>query len=301
MAVRSPSGEDITIRHGDYEAVVVEVGAGLRTLKRRGDDVVAGYAEDEMCSAGRGQQLLPWPNRIRDGRYEFDRSTYQLPLTEVARHNAIHGLTRWANWVLLDRSDSLARGGLRLRPQPGYPFSLEIEVEYSLSDDGLRVEVVTANVGTSPAPYGHGAHPYLTVGRRIDDCELTLPAGARCETDERGLPGEAEDVAGGPYDFRSPRLIGGTTFDHPFTRLEADPDGLTRVTLRDPDTGRSASLWAESAYPWLQVFSGDGLGARAREALAVEPMTCPPDAFNSGVDLIVLQPGESHASVFGIA
>jgi aldose 1-epimerase len=115
------------------------------------------------------------------------------------------------------------------------------------------------------------------------------------------MPGPAEPVDGGPFDFTTPRLIGSTRFDHPFAALRADVDGVARTILRDPQTGRTATLWADAAYPWLQVFSGDTLPTRARQSLAVEPMTCPPNAFNSGIDLVVLQPGDSDTGRFGIS
>ncbi len=296
----SPSGRSVHLAGGNYEAVVVEVGAGLRSLTRAGLDVVRGYGPDEMCSGGRGQLLIPWPNRIRDGCYRFAGQELQLPLSEAAHANAIHGLTRWQNWSLLDHDASTAVWGYTLHPQPGYPFEVELTVGYQVGDDGLTVDVTATNVGDDPAPYGQGAHPYLTVGRRIDECELVLPVTTRSEVDERGLPGPAAAVAGGPYDFAAGRRIGDTRFDHPFSGLLADPDGMTRTTLRDPDTGRTATLWTDPAYPWLQVFSGDTLAAGARAALAVEPMTCPPDAFNSGTDLVVLQPGDSDTGRFGI-
>ncbi|MBA3311460.1 MAG: aldose 1-epimerase family protein [Nocardioidaceae bacterium] len=297
----SPSGRSLFLSHDGYEAELVEVGAGLRALRHDGYDVVAGYARDEMCSAGRGQLLIPWPNRIRDGRYEFEGVTLQLALTEPAARNAIHGLTRWVNWSLLDHSAASAIWGLELNPQPGYPFSLDLTIDYTLGDQGLRAEVSATNVGQTAAPYGSGAHPYLTVGRPIDECELTLPATIRAETDERGIPGDPAPVAGGPFDFSSPRFVGDTTFDHPFGGLVADEHSVARVFLLDPDSGRSAALWVDASYRWLQVYSGDKLGGRAREALAVEPMTCPPDAFNTGVDLIALQPGDTHTASFGLA
>jgi aldose 1-epimerase len=297
----SPSGRAVHLSADGYEAVVVEVGAGLRSLTRGGLDVVAGYGPEEMATGARGQLLIPWPNRIRDGRYTVGRRELQLPLSEPGRHNASHGLTRWVNWSLLDHDASSAVWGYTLHPQPGYPFLLELTVGYQVTAEGLTVDVTATNLGDDPAPYGHGAHPYLTVGRRIDHCELLLPATARCDVDERKLPAAPQSLLGTDLDFTRPRPVGDTRFDHPFTGLVTDPDGAAHAVLRDPETGRTATLWADAAYPWLQVFSGDDLPTGARESLAVEPMTCPPDAFNSGVDLVVLQPGESDTGRFGIA
>ncbi len=298
----APSGANVTLERGGYRATVVEVGAGIRTLTRDGDDLVVGYRLDEMCSGGRGQVLLPWPNRIADGRYHFGGRDHQLPLSEAVAHNAIHGLTRWVSWQLVDQTASTARWRYDLHPRPGYPGTLELTVDYQVSATaGLRVETSATNVGAGPAPYGAGAHPYLTVGRAIDGCQLRLPAAVRCQSDDRGLPGTPEPVDATGFDFRSPTIIGNVAFDDAFGGLTYD-DGRATAELRDPDTGRSVTIWLSDAYRWLQVFSGERQSAAlARQAMAIEPMTCPANAFVSGVDLVVLEPGETHRATFGIS
>lgn len=264
-------------------------------------DLVAGYPADQMCHAGRGQLLLPWPNRVRDGSYTFDNRTYQLPLTEVPNRNAIHGLTRWANWTLLEHTASTARWGYTLHHQPGYPFSLSVQTTYRLHDDGLTVQVTATNDGDAAAPYGHGMHPYLTVGQQVDECTLTLPAETVLDVDERGLPAGSRPVTGSRYDFRDGAGIEDLVLDTPYTDLLREADGRAVATLHHAGSGRSVTLRVDRAYPWLQAFTGDTLGERAREAVALEPMTCPPDAFNSGVDLVTLAPGQSHTGSFTIS
>ncbi len=297
----SPSGEQVRLSSGCYQAEVTAVGAGLRTLQRDGLDLVAGYPPDQMSQAGRGQLLIPWPNRVRDGRYDFAGERRQLPLTEVPKRNAIHGLTRWTTWCLEQRTESTAQWRYRLSAQPGYPWSLDLRVSYAVGDDGLVVTIEACNDGAEPAPYGHGAHPYLTVGRRVDECELRLPARSYSQVDDQGIPIGFKPVEGTPYDFRRARRIGDLALDHPFGDLDPAADGTVTVELTDPDAGRAVRLWADATHGWLQAFTGDGLGDQAREALAVEPMTCPPDAFNSGLGLVVLQPGEAHVGRFGIS
>src|SRR5262245_1734340 len=93
-----PSGEQWTIKTGATEAVVVEVGGGLRALSVSGAEILDGYAEGELPPGGAGQVLAPWPNRIRDGQYVFDGVPHQLPLTEPTRHNSLHGLVNWSRW-----------------------------------------------------------------------------------------------------------------------------------------------------------------------------------------------------------
>jgi aldose 1-epimerase len=296
----APSGEQIVITAADQRAVVVEVGGGLRSYTVGGREIVDGYGSDAMSSSGRGQVLIPWPNRLQDGNYAFDGRRHQLPLNEPERRNAIHGLVRWTAWNAVAREPHRVVMEHLLHPQPGYPFSLRLSIDYSLSDGGLRVQTTVVNAGTAACPYGSGAHPYLTLGTAtIDRLVLCAPGRTVLRSDERGLPIAAEGVAGTDYDFRQPRPIGATTLDHAFTDLERDEDGRARVELRDPEQGTGVALWVDESYPYLMIFSGD-LPDVHRRSLAVEPMTCPPNAFRSGVDVIRLEPGSKVTSTWGI-
>jgi aldose 1-epimerase len=291
----SPSGEQVELELGEQRVVVVGVGGGLRTYTVGGRTILDGYGDDELCSSGRGQLLVPWPNRIEDGRYEFESRAHQLPLDEPERRNAIHGLVRWSHWSIAEREVDRVAFAHVLYPQPGYPFALELRVEYSLSEDGLAVRTEATNVGSGPAPYGAGSHPYLAAGRDVvDDVQLRVPAKTVLQADERGLPVGRSAVADAGLDFREARPIGSTRLDHCFTGLECDGDGRARVQFG------ATTLWADESYPYLMVFTGDGLPDVERRSLAVEPMTCAPNAFRSGEGLIRLEPRQAHASVWGI-
>jgi aldose 1-epimerase len=296
------TGMQYEIAAGDYTAVVTELGAGLRQLRHRGRPVIGEYEANHLPPAGSGQLLAPWPNRIDGGHYTFGDQAFQLDLSEPSAGNAIHGLTRWANWVAEDRGPGHVRLGLVLHGRTGYPFVLHLQVEYRLdAEAGLRVEVAARNEGDSDAPYGTGNHPYLTAGTPvIDECLLTLPAARWQPIGNRGIPaGPEEDVAGADVDFRQPRPIGDMHLDHAFTGLERGGDGRAWVTLAGPD--HTVRMWAGQGYHWLQVFTGDPLDEdHRRRALAVEPMTCPPNAFVTGTDLITLGPGESSRHAWGI-
>lgn len=288
-----PSGEQWTIRAGGYEATVVSVGGGLRGLTYDGRPVLLGYGEDEAAHAGIGQHMFPWPNRITDGQYTFNGVDQQLYLTEPARQNAIHGLTRWANWSLVSAGADVIEVGHRLHGQPGYPHQLDLRLTYQLAD-GLTVTASATNVGASAAPYGYGTHPYLSVGRAIDECVLDFAADEWLEVSpERMTPIGLAPVDGSPYDFRSGRVLGDLDIDNAFTGLGG---GSWSVTLSDPDTGAKSVLTSDT--PWMQLYTGGAIG---RTALAVEPMTCPPDSFITGQDLVVLAPGESHTTTFQVS
>ncbi|HEU5038598.1 MAG TPA: aldose 1-epimerase family protein [Nocardioides sp.] len=288
--MRDPAGHALVLEHGAYRAEVVSVGAGLRSLQYAGRDLVAGYAAGEVCPDYRGWVLQPWPNRIGDGRYEFAGTTHQLPLTEPEHGNALHGLVGWERWDVHHPDASRAAFHHELVPRTGYPFALDLDVDYRLTDAGLRVTIEARNDDDAPAPYGAGFHPYLTLGRPVDDLELTIPAETWCPMDERGLPGPAQPVAGTPYDFRESRRVGDLVVDHPFGGLTGDT-----VTLRDGD--RAVTVTVGDGCRWLHVFTCDTHDP-SRQAVAVEPMSCPPDAFRTGTDLVVLEPGATHRMSF---
>ena len=301
----APSGEQYEITGGGYRAVVTECGAGLRLLEYDGRPLVQGFAEQEHASSGRGQLLLPWPNRIEDGSYTFDGRDLQLPLSEPSKHNASHGLTRWASWTLEEQGAHSVSLVYRLMAQPGYPWTVDLHALYDLSADGLTVTVTATNLSPSAAPFAQGAHPYFVVGEDgVDQWLLTVPAGTRLLTDDRGLPTGREPVDGSPYDFRSGAMIGDLVVDHAFTDLARGSDGNAEVLLAHPETDAAVTVWMDRAHPWVQVFTGDTVGVRARQALAVEPMTAPANAFRSGDGLVVLGAAgaddDTHSASWGV-
>ena len=299
--MEAPSGEQLGFGHGDYRAVVTEGGAALRLLEHAGRPLVDGFDEAEMSPGGRGQLLMPWPNRIRDGAYIWRGRELQLALTDVKRHNASHGLARWVAWTVEEHSPHSVALVHRLMAQTGYPWLLELRVRYVLSADGLTVTQSATNLSGSAAPYASGAHPYLRAGDGpVDRWELTLPADRRCLVDDRKIPVGIEDVDGTAHDFRVPRPVRDTVLDDAFTGLERDDDGTATVVVRDPASGSGVALWVDERHRWLQVYTGDDAGALARRAIAVEPMTAPADAFRSGTDLHTLEPGEELSATWGV-
>jgi aldose 1-epimerase len=188
-----------------------------------------------------------------------------------------------------------------IHPRPGYPFSLALGIEYTLSDAGLTVTTTATNAGHDPCPYGCGAHPYLTLGtEQIDSLVLRAPGATVLSSDERGLPTGRSPVVGTEYDFRQPIPIGSTRLDSCFTDLERDGDGRARVELTTEAGDAGITLWADEQYGYLMLFTGDPLPDVARRSLAVEPMTCPPNAFRTGEAVLRLEPGQSVTSAWGI-
>ncbi|MEO9138931.1 MAG: aldose 1-epimerase family protein [Jatrophihabitans sp.] len=295
------SGEQFDISHGVQRATVVEVGGGLRQYTVDGLALLDGYDARARCTGARGLPLIPWPNRIRDGEYTFAGSRYQVPLTEPDKHNAIHGFLRWRNWSCRRHDTDQVTMGIVLRPMMGYPFSLDVTVDYRLDDDGLTTRTSATNIGDQTCPYGTGQHPYLTVGTElIDPCSLQLDARRYLPTDDRGLPTGCLDVDGSAFDFRSGRTIGSQNIDFTFTDLTRDDDGLAWVRLRAPD-GTQVEVWVDGSYPFVELYTSHTQPPpHFRTGLGVEPMTCAPNAFRTGEGLIRLEPGETSKAAWGL-
>ncbi len=291
------SGDQVTIGAGDLRLTVVTVGGGMRELTHGDWHVLDGYGADEVAPGGAGQTLMPWPNRLAEGRYEFAGRRHQAPITEPDKGNALHGLARWLTWRVERHETSLARLALDLYPRPGYPFALRIAIEYAVTPYAVRVTSEATNAGASAAPYAQGFHPYLSMGTpAIDGCTLEVPAATWLTTDERQIPIGRSPVAGSPYDFRTARPIGDARIDVAYTDLEP----ARRIILARES--RRVSLALDDAYGYVMVFTGDTLSdpVRRRRALAIEPMTAAPNAFNSGDGLRVLDPGETFACAWSL-
>jgi aldose 1-epimerase len=300
-----PSGQQIELAAHDQELVVVEVGGGIRLYRSGGRDVLDGYDAAEMCSGGRGQLLVPWPNRLADGRWEWSGVDYQLALTEPEHSNAIHGLMRWLPWTPEDRAgdSSSARMSCVLHPQPGWPWRLELSVAYELGPSGLSVTTSVRNAGGPGAcPVGIGWHPYIAAfGGTVDDLQLMVPAAASYLSDERGLPVSKEPVDGTDDDFRSPRRIGRAKLDVAFTGLTRGPDGLAAVEVHGRE-GERLRVWLDDKFTHLMVYTGDTLAdaSRRRRGIAIEPMTCAPDMLRNRDGMLVLDEGSALEARWGI-
>ncbi|WP_324649485.1 aldose-1-epimerase [Georgenia sp. H159] len=285
MTVPAPA---VTLTSGDYTATIVPVGAGLAGLQHRGRQVVVGHDPAELPLGYPGATLVPWPNRITDGTYEYDGETHRVPVNEHETNAALHGLACWSVWDVVAQSDAHVVLELEIAPRYGYPFHLHSRVTYRLdADDGLGVEITTTNIGARTAPYGSSTHPYLTCDLQpVDECVLRAPARSVLTVDDRLRPVSTVPAADAGLALPGDAPLGDTRIDHAYTDL---PTGGWTVTLTSAERALQVRLHADA--PWLQIYSGELVG---RRGVAVEPMTCPPDAFNSGTDLVELATGDSH-------
>ncbi|WP_026548650.1 aldose 1-epimerase family protein [Arthrobacter sp. Br18] len=288
------SGRRSDLRSGRYSASFASVGASLRSLTFDGRDLILPFGQKGIRPYFRGAVLAPWPNRVVDGRYGFAGTEQVLAITEPERNHALHGLVVWNDWQLVDSSAGTLQLRTEVVPQKGYPFRVALSVTYRLTDEGLSTRIRAENTGPSPAPFGVASHPYLLGdgGGRVDEWTLSLPANSYLEvTEERLIPTDLLPVPEA-FDFRTPRRIGSTYLDHAFTSLDYDDGGSVTVSVVGPG-GRGAGMTFDRTCPWVQVHTADQPDESiSRRGMAIEAMTCPPDAFNSGTDLIIIEPGE---------
>ena len=290
-----PTGAQFELRRGRQRLVVTEIGAGVRSWTVGGQELLAGFEPGDYDAAFAGKVLVPWPNRVRDGRYAFDDVEQQLALSEPERGNALHGLVLQSRWRGVRTSARRVSLSHTLAPAPGYPFELALAVSYELASGGIVMTVQATNVGAERAPFGAGLHPYLTPGTSdVDDVVLEVPARALVPVDERLLPtGPAAPVEETELDFRRPRRLGTLRVDACFGELGRSPAGVARVRLGTNSGPGQLTIWMDERFRFVQVFTADA-------AIAVEPMTCAPDAFNSGDGLVVLEPGASFTGRCGL-
>ena len=304
--MRAPTGEQfhLTGEWGTHrtEAIVTEVAAGLRLLTVDGVHLTETFPESSSPTSANGIVLVPWPNRVEDGRWPLRGRDQQLDLTEPQQHNAIHGLLRNTAYRPAERSDAAVTLAASVFPQHGYPFRLDTTVRYEVRSDGLSVTHGIHNRSDDAAPVAVGTHPFLRIGDApIEDLTLEVRAGTWFETDARQIPVAEHPVDGTAYDLRRGRSVGELSLDTAFGVLETD-GGIARHRLRATD-GRWVELWQGADFGFVQVFtppafrreSGAGL------AVAIEPMTAPPNALKTGRGLRWLQPDESWTLSWGIA
>jgi len=303
--MRAPTGDQYVITRqtpaGEAEAVITQVAASLRGYRVGGIDLTEPYPEDSTPPSGLGIVLVPWPNRVADGRWTLDGETQQLALTEPDRDNAIHGLLRYAPYTLIDHADDTVELAASVFPQLGYPFHLETSVRYALVDDGLTVTHTIVNVGAGRAPVAAGAHPYLKIGD-VPTADLTLrvDAATHFEVDDRLNVVAEHPVDGTEYDLRAGRRVGDLDLDDGWGSVRV-VDGRSSHSLTAPD-GRSVAMWGDAAVGWVQVYTSRSLKTptAGEVAIAIEPMTAPTNGLNSGTGLTWLEPGERWSVSWGI-
>lgn len=305
QAMKPSSGAQLTLTHGDQFAVITEVGATLRCYEVAGEPVIWGFDRDQVSQSGQGQVLAPWPNRLSNGYFRFQDLEGHAAIDDPVFPNAMHGLVRWLAWRIDDIQQASCQLSCILLAQPAYPFDLRLSISYKLGDSGLVVEAAAENIGYHDLPFAIGFHPYIYCGSGgVNSSILKVPSRTRLVLNERKLPVGSEDAIGTPYEklLNGVEAIGSLKVDDCFTELELGPDGRW-ITIIERDTSKYSivKVWADSVFSHIMCYTGDGMAPEnERRYLAVEPMTAPPNALQTGVGIVILGQGETFVGHFGI-
>ena len=301
----NPTGRAIEISSERTRAVFGTVAAVLRGFSVDGLELTEPIPDADQPHFASGIVLSPWPNRVGDGRWSLDGVVQQLPITEPDRQNAIHGLLRFADYEVRSQAPDAVVLGAIIPPQTGWPALIDTWVEYRVTPGVLAVRHGATNLSAARIPYAVGAHPFLRIGGTpVEDLVVTVHADGWIEADARLLPIAERDVDGTRYDLRGGVRVGdvGGLLDTAYARVRHG-DGGEVARLDDPVTGARLSLVQDADWRYLQVFTPTafpGAEGVARQAIAIEPMTAPPDALRSGEGLVWLEPGESWAGSWGL-
>ncbi|MFT4147911.1 MAG: aldose 1-epimerase family protein [Micrococcaceae bacterium] len=293
------TGQQYSLQYKNSKATITELAAALRYLEIDGVQVTETHGDDVTAPMGLGLVLVPWPNRVDKGQWVLDGKKQQLDITEYDRGHAIHGLLRNTGYSAVEQSDTSVTLHATVFPQHGYPFHLDTFVRYTLNGEGLTVQHRVKNLSEQKAPVAIGAHPYFRVGNTpVEDLEVKIAAGTYLVADPKDMiPTEKKPVSG-LLDLRQGQKVGDLDIDTGFTDIT--PEGkLFKHHLIDPQ-GNSTTLWADETMPFVHVFTPAGFTSD-KKAIAMEPMTAPANAFNSGDHLQWLEPGDTFTASWGVS
>jgi aldose 1-epimerase len=244
-----------------------------------------------------GAKLSPFPNRIKGGEYDFEGKRYYVKKNEKDI-NALHGFLWNKEFIVTDKEAGEEHAALTLGykykgDEPGYPFSYDISIIYILDAGGFTCITKIINTSNKSMPLGDGWHPYIKTGTKIDLMKLKLPVSRMIMTNKNLIPdGSAESRK----EYLQAHTIGSDWFDNCFGPVEKE--GICNTLLIDGQQNVTVNLWQKAGrngYNYLQLYTPED-----RASIVIEPMTCAPDAFNSGEGLIVLEPREETILEFGI-
>lgn len=240
--------------------------------------------------------LLPYPNRIKLGTYTFEGSTFRLPTNDAP--NSLHGLLLYKPFEVIHASadENGAQLNVRYRYEKdheGYPFNFDTEIHLTFNHLGLTKNTIVTNTSEGNIPIGDGWHMYFQGESLLDNCTLHFAGEKILVADAALIPtGVTKDFT----EFNQPTFIGTKVFDDCFIISQNQP--IAEVVFTDPAIDLSVTAWQETGnrkYNYLQIYTSVD-----RKSIAIEPMTCQPDAFNNKEGLIVLTPNETIQWACGI-
>jgi aldose 1-epimerase len=284
--------------HGNAFSMIPQYGSCLLDLTFQHESVLDGYQTPETLLENKWAKnviLAPFPNRLRDGLYTHEGVTYSFPIKKSSGNNAIHGFCRDAKMTIESIQLNAEQAEIICThsysdANPAYPFHFSLKTVMTLRGSTFTMGIYITNLDTKTMPVGIGWHPYFRfAGATADTISMQLPDCQQIIVDDRMLP-TGEKV---PFsDFKTLRKIGETPLDTGFILESTTPQASVILKFKN----KKLKYW-QNAQDWryLQVFTPPH-----RQSVAIEPMTCAADAFNTGDGLKILQPQATFGGQFGV-
>jgi len=240
--------------------------------------------------------LYPFPNRLKNGKYNFEGKKYQFPINDLNTKNALHGFEAkdFFEIVSIDCSEKSAEIHCRHQNKgdnPAYPFTFLLDVKMCLSEENkFTIELILKNEGQQKIPVGLGWHPYFNCFGKSNDAYLEIPDCQFIEVDEFAIPTHEQFE----YSyFQKKKKIGNVVLDNAFELKNQKEKAVFNLFTK---LGK-LTYWQETGhrkFNYVQIFTPSH-----RKSIAIEPMTCNIDAFNSKEGLITLEQEEHCSGKFG--
>lgn len=279
------------------KALISTTGASVLELSLESKNIIKKpkYAQSIFA----GAILAPWQNRIAHGLWVDDSgNSFELPINEAELGNAHHGLVFDYDFEIVKQAQASVVLAARIPFVAGYPFNVELEINYELTGEGFYCGFRVDNAGHETAPFVIGFHPYFALGDP-ESAILTMPAASFYTQNANKIPVAKVPTVGTEFDFSKGRALGNLGIDDFFTDLRVvDSEIITRlktpswcIQLRQSENLKHTVIYRTDNYETEQgVIS----------ALAVEPASASADAFNSKEDLVFLRPKESFAGSWSV-
>lgn len=291
---------------GRLTAMIAQVGAGLRSLKLNDTEFIESCEPDEIAPYCAGIVMSPWVNRLDGGKWTYKGQVLEVPITIHDQQNANHGLLEFAEYSEIERVENESESSVTLaatiQPRRGYPFLVKTTVKYALHAGGLTVTHGAVNHSVDAAPYAVGGHPYFKVsGTPTEQLVLKSQAATLIDVDERQIPIGRSSTAGTRFDLRDGQPVGNNFFDHNFADLAREADGLAHTYL-NAENGAQIDVWQDASFKYVVLFTPDFYPTKSGKvwAAAIEPQTAAANAFNSGEDLLWLEPHVPFSASWGV-
>lgn len=301
---------DIKLHYKNQVLVIDQLGGGIKQyyleFEGKKKEIIHGYENDTQKVGSMGDVLFPFPGRVENSEYEFNGNKYKLSGLRLKDGHALHGFAKYALWEIISKTDSFVSLSFKMTREEykgkGFPFSLSLNLVYSLSEKGLTCKAEVVNSGKESAPFGLGFHPYYSLGvSKVDYLSLQITAGKLVEFSPSLKPtGKLLDFKDGELDFSSRKAIGNIIIDNCFSNLSFNDSGINETILSSDDL--RIKIWQDQNLPYLQLYSADTIGEENyRIGLAIEPQTCTGFALNMpDMGLMILQPKENFNTSWGV-